>query len=103
MEEATELAEALPSDPAHVAAEFADVLYFAMVAAARAGVHVSDVERVLDKRALKVVRRKGDAKKGKEPCAQPPKEKAKHGCQGCKTKPKGKFMVVLKGEGAVVK
>ena len=59
-EEAGELAEAdTVKDVTH---EAADVIYFAMVAMARAGVSLADVERELDRRALKVRRRKGDAK-----------------------------------------
>jgi phosphoribosyl-ATP pyrophosphohydrolase len=59
-EEAGELAEAdTVKDVTH---EAADVIYFAMVAMARAGVSLADVERELDRRALKVSRRKGDAK-----------------------------------------
>jgi phosphoribosyl-ATP pyrophosphohydrolase/phosphoribosyl-AMP cyclohydrolase/histidinol dehydrogenase len=42
--------------------EAADVLYFTLVAMQRAGVSLSDVARVLDARALKISRRKGDAK-----------------------------------------
>lgn len=60
LEEARELAEA--RTPAHVAAEVADVVYFALVAAARAGVGLPDVEAVLNARALKVRRRPGNAK-----------------------------------------
>ncbi len=59
-EEAGELAEA--AEVADVTHEAADVIYFAMVAMARAGVSLADVERELDRRALKVSRRKGDAK-----------------------------------------
>lgn len=59
-EEARELAEA--KTPEHVAAEAADVLYFTMVAMARAGVDLDAVARVLDTRALKVTRRPGNAK-----------------------------------------
>ncbi len=62
IEEAGELADA--TSPAHVAAEVADVVYFAMVAAARAGVSLSDVERELDGRGRRVSRRAGDAKGG---------------------------------------
>lgn len=59
-EEAGELAAAEGfDDTAH---EAADVIYFALVATARAGVGVADVERVLDRRGLKVTRRRGDAK-----------------------------------------
>ncbi|MBK8976980.1 MAG: phosphoribosyl-ATP diphosphatase [Planctomycetes bacterium] len=60
VEEAHELAEA--SDPAHVAREAADVLYFAAVRLAKAGVRFADVERELDRRALRVTRRPGAAK-----------------------------------------
>jgi phosphoribosyl-ATP pyrophosphohydrolase len=60
VEEAQELAAA--ETPADVAHEAADVIYFAMVAMARAGVTVADVERVLDARSLKVHRRPGNAK-----------------------------------------
>lgn len=60
VEEAHELADA--EDAEHVAHEVADVLYFAFVAAARAGVSLADVERVLDLRAKRVTRRPGNAK-----------------------------------------
>ena len=60
IEEAGELAEA--SNAADVTHEAADVIYFTMAAMARAGVSLADVERELDRRALKVTRRKGDAK-----------------------------------------
>lgn len=60
VEEAAELAAA--EAPAHVVAEVADVVYFALVALARAGRPLSEVEAELDHRALKVHRRKGDAK-----------------------------------------
>ncbi len=59
-EEAGELSEA--RTPEHVAEEAADVLYFTMVAMAKAGVTLGDVEKVLDGRAGKVSRRPGDAK-----------------------------------------
>ncbi len=59
-EEAGELAQAESKED--VAAELADVLYFASVAAARSGVTIADAERVLDRRALNVTRRPGDAK-----------------------------------------
>jgi phosphoribosyl-ATP pyrophosphohydrolase len=59
-EEAGELAAAATaSDVVH---EAADVLYFAAVALARAGVDLGDVEAELDRRALRVQRRAGDAK-----------------------------------------
>ncbi len=60
VEEAGELAEA--TTPEEVAHEAADVIYFAMVAMARAGVPLRDVEAVLERRGRKVTRRKGDAK-----------------------------------------
>ncbi len=60
IEEAGELAEA--SDPAHVGEEAADLLFFALAAMSRAGIGVADVEKILDRRALKVSRRRGDAK-----------------------------------------
>ena len=46
----------------HVVEETADVLYFALVALAKSGASLSDVEALLDARSLKVKRRKGDAK-----------------------------------------
>jgi phosphoribosyl-ATP pyrophosphohydrolase/phosphoribosyl-AMP cyclohydrolase len=60
VEEAGELADAATRD--HVAAEAADLLYFALVALARADVPLADVEAVLDRRRLKLTRRPGDAK-----------------------------------------
>lgn len=45
-----------------VAEEAADVLYFLSVAMRRAGVTLEQVEAVLDRRALRVTRRPGDAK-----------------------------------------
>ncbi|KAF4043560.1 Phosphoribosyl-ATP pyrophosphohydrolase [Phytophthora infestans] len=60
VEEAQELAEA-ESVP-DVAGEAADVMYFAMVRCVAAGCKLSDVERMLDKRALKVKRRPGNSK-----------------------------------------
>ncbi len=59
-EEADELASA--RDARDVIHEAADVLYFAMVAMRRGGVSMGDVARELDRRALKVTRRPGDAK-----------------------------------------
>lgn len=47
---------------AHTASEAADVLYFVMAALRRAGVPLEAVEAELDRRALKVSRRRGDAK-----------------------------------------
>lgn len=60
-EEAGELAGA--GTPDEVAAEVADLIYFAMVRMAAAGVSLSEVEKHLDMRSLKVSRRPGDAKK----------------------------------------
>ncbi|MEQ8770033.1 MAG: phosphoribosyl-ATP diphosphatase [Phycisphaerales bacterium] len=60
-EEAAELAEA--SAPADVAHEAADTVFFALVAAARAGVGLAEIGRELDRRAVKVTRRPGDAKR----------------------------------------
>ena len=62
IEEAGELADA--AEPGDVAHEAADVLYFAMVAMARGGVDLAEVERVLEARTQKVTRRPGDAKPG---------------------------------------
>jgi imidazole glycerol phosphate synthase glutamine amidotransferase subunit len=62
LEEAGELAEA--TEPGHVAEEFADVFYFSMVKAVSKGVSIADMEKCLDRRALRVTRRKGDAKPG---------------------------------------
>ena len=59
---AGELAEAV--EPEHVAEEYADVLYFAMVKAVSKGVSIADLENCLDRRALRVTRRKGNAKPG---------------------------------------
>eukprot|EP00008_Paramoeba_atlantica_P005344 CAMPEP_0201488340 /NCGR_PEP_ID=MMETSP0151_2-20130828/17894_1 /ASSEMBLY_ACC=CAM_ASM_000257 /TAXON_ID=200890 /ORGANISM="Paramoeba atlantica, Strain 621/1 / CCAP 1560/9" /LENGTH=1351 /DNA_ID=CAMNT_0047873605 /DNA_START=76 /DNA_END=4131 /DNA_ORIENTATION=+ len=60
-EEANELAEAQGKE--HVSEEAADLFYFALTACYRAKASLRDVEKVLDRRALKVIRRKGDAKK----------------------------------------
>lgn len=59
-EEAAELATAIT--PEEVTSEAADFLYFMDVALARAGVTLADVERELDRRALRLTRRGGDAK-----------------------------------------
>ncbi len=59
-EEAGELAAAV--SPVDVAAEAADVFYLAAVALARAGVPLTDVDAELERRALRVTRRPGDAK-----------------------------------------
>jgi phosphoribosyl-ATP pyrophosphohydrolase len=59
-EEARELVGA--TTPDQVAHEAADVMYFALVAMARAGITLADVDAALDRRAMKVTRRPGDAK-----------------------------------------
>lgn len=69
-EEAGELCEA--EGPVRSAEEAADLIYFASVKLAREGTTLADVERVLDRRALRVTRRPGNAKvpyaeKGNEP------------------------------------
>lgn len=61
-EEADELAAA--SSRGDVAAEAADVIYFTLVKAVAAGVGVGDIERELDRRALKVRRRPMESKRG---------------------------------------
>lgn len=60
LEEAHEFIDA--DNAAHTAEEAADALYFLMVTLARRGVTLADVQRVLDRRALKVTRRPGNAK-----------------------------------------
>lgn len=60
LEEAQELIEA--ETPDHVAAEAADVIYFAMTRVVAAGATLNDIERHLDARSLKVTRRPGNAK-----------------------------------------
>lgn len=59
-EEAEELAEA--TDKAEIAWECADLLYFALARCVKYGVNLSDIEKNLDMKSLKVSRRKGDAK-----------------------------------------
>lgn len=63
-EEAAELADARSTE--EVAHEAADLIYFTLVAAARAGVSLEEVEAVLARRSLKVTRRAGDAKPVRE-------------------------------------
>ena len=60
MEEAHELCEA--QSTADIAAEAADLFYFALTKCVAAGVSLEDVERNLDWKSLKTNRRKGDAK-----------------------------------------
>lgn len=61
MEEAKELCEATSQDD--VAAEAADLIYFALTKCVGAGVGLREIGQVLAKRSLKVTRRSGDAKK----------------------------------------
>lgn len=60
LEEARELTEA--SAPNEVVHEAADVLYFVMTKLASLGIKLDEVEAELDRRALKVTRRPGNAK-----------------------------------------
>jgi phosphoribosyl-ATP pyrophosphohydrolase/phosphoribosyl-AMP cyclohydrolase/histidinol dehydrogenase len=60
VEEAQELSEA--QEPSHVASELADLLYFAVTRATKAGVSMDDAIAELDRRTRKVTRRKGDSK-----------------------------------------
>ncbi len=72
LEEARELADA--GEPGHVVREAADVTYFTGVALRRAGASFADVDRELDRRALRIARRPGNAKPdvlGKSSSASP--------------------------------
>lgn len=60
MEEASELCEA--TGKKEVAAEAADLFYFALTKCLAAGVSMEDIEHNLDLKSSKVTRRKGDAK-----------------------------------------
>ena len=60
MEEASEMCEAKTEKD--IAAEAADLLYFALTRCVAAGVSLEDVEHNLDLKSLKTTRRKGDAK-----------------------------------------
>lgn len=60
MEEAEELCRATTKE--EIAFEAADLFYFALTKCTAAGVTLEDIERNLDLKALKVKRRKGDAK-----------------------------------------
>ena len=62
VEEAGELADA--ETAAEAAHEAADVLYFALVAARRRGASLADVARSLDRKAMRITRRPGNAKRG---------------------------------------
>ena len=63
VEEARELAEARTPD--EVRHETADLLYFALVRAAAAGVSLESVAAELDRRERRVTRRPGDAKEAR--------------------------------------
>lgn len=60
MEEAEELCTAQTKE--EIAAEAADLFYFALTKCTASGVSLEDIERNLDLKSLKVKRRKGDAK-----------------------------------------
>lgn len=60
MEEAEELCNATTKE--EIAFEAADLIYFALTKAVGAGVSLADIERSLDAKSVKVIRRKGDAK-----------------------------------------
>ncbi|KAI9820121.1 MAG: trifunctional histidinol dehydrogenase [Thelocarpon impressellum] len=60
MEEAEELCNAETKE--QVAFETADLVYFALTKCVEAGVTLDDVEKNLDRKSVKVTRRKGDAK-----------------------------------------
>ena len=60
MEEADELCRAETKE--EVAFEAADLIYFALAKCVKTGVNLEDVERELDRKSVKVKRRKGDAK-----------------------------------------
>ena len=62
-EEARELGEARTRE--EVREEAADLLYFALVRAAAAGVPLAEIEETLDRRALRVSRRPCEAKEGR--------------------------------------
>lgn len=60
VEESHELCEAATAE--HAAREAADVIYFALTSARLRGAALEDIERELDRRALRITRRAGDAK-----------------------------------------
>ena len=60
MEEARELSEA--TSTAHTVQEAADVIYFTLVSLAGSGIDLSEVDRELTRRGLKLTRRPGNAK-----------------------------------------
>ncbi|KAK5170995.1 trifunctional histidinol dehydrogenase [Saxophila tyrrhenica] len=92
MEEASELCEATNKDD--IAAEAADVLYFALTKATAAGVSLEDIERNLNAKAVKVKRRKGDAK---GPYA------AKFGVNGASATPNGENKEMVREAASVPK
>ena len=65
IEEAAELAAG--ASKAEVAHEAADVIYFTLVGMQRAGVSLADVAADLDRRALRITRRPGNAKPDNHP------------------------------------
>lgn len=69
MEEAEELCDANTKE--EVAFEAADLVYFALARAVSKGVSLKDIEVALDKKHLKVTRRKGDAKPKWEAAVKP--------------------------------
>lgn len=87
LEEAGELAEAATHD--EVAWEAADLLYFTFVAMARGGVSLAMVEDLLDRRALRLTRRPGDAKPNGGPNGAP-NDTAPGGAAPPDDEPKGK-------------
>ncbi|CAH7682944.1 histidinol dehydrogenase [Phakopsora pachyrhizi] len=61
MEEAEELCDA--EEKVDVASEMADLIYFGLCRCISKGVSLGDVEDVLNRRSLKITRRKGDSKR----------------------------------------
>ncbi|KAF2721363.1 histidine biosynthesis trifunctional-protein [Polychaeton citri CBS 116435] len=99
MEEAQELCDAQTKE--EIAAEAADILYFALTKATAAGVSLEDIERNLDAKSVKVKRRKGDAKgpyaekfgvttNGAIPAANGTANKEKEVVREAESKPKSK-------------
>ena len=81
VEEAQELSEAI--EPDHVAAEAADLMYFAMTRCVAAGVSLDQIESHLDRRSLKLQRRPGNDKKERIEAAA----KILEGCVPCDDQP----------------
>ena len=71
-EEADELARARTA--AEVAHEAADLVYFVLVACARAGIGIEEIERELDRRRLRVTRREPAPDRGSGKISPPPDE-----------------------------